>query len=142
MYMRSAAAQIKQRLLFVGREEGKLLAMRQMIADGVSPPVLVRRVSCCARLCELHRALLRGQWWYRCGCTAFALRCLMTPASAHSRLVPATAAFEAHSRWWYRSLVETVCFMGVRFVARGLCRYLCSQKSERKSCTRNWRLTA
>ncbi len=37
----AGASTVKQRLLFVGREEGKLLAMRQMIAEGISPPVLV-----------------------------------------------------------------------------------------------------
>ena len=37
----AAAAAVSQRLLFVGREEGKLLALRQMISEGLAPPVLV-----------------------------------------------------------------------------------------------------
>ena len=37
-----AASSVKQRLLFTGREEGKLLALRQLVADGgLRPPVLV-----------------------------------------------------------------------------------------------------
>jgi ATP-dependent RNA helicase DDX52/ROK1 len=32
---------VAQRLLFVGREDGKLLAMRQLIADGFTPPAIV-----------------------------------------------------------------------------------------------------
>jgi ATP-dependent RNA helicase DDX52/ROK1 len=37
----SAASSVKQRLLFVGREAGKLLALRQLIREGVKPPTLV-----------------------------------------------------------------------------------------------------
>lgn len=37
----AGASTIKQRLLFVGREEGKVLAIRQMVAEGIKPPVLV-----------------------------------------------------------------------------------------------------
>lgn len=37
----SAVSNVKQRLLFVGREEGKLLALRQALAGGLAPPVLV-----------------------------------------------------------------------------------------------------
>jgi ATP-dependent RNA helicase DDX52/ROK1 len=37
-----AAASVAQSLLFVGREDGKLLALRQLVADGkLAPPVLV-----------------------------------------------------------------------------------------------------
>ncbi len=36
-----AASNIGQKLRFVGKEEGKLLAMRQMIAEGIKAPVLV-----------------------------------------------------------------------------------------------------
>lgn len=32
---------IKQELKFVGREEGKLLAIRQLVAEGLTPPVLI-----------------------------------------------------------------------------------------------------
>jgi ATP-dependent RNA helicase DDX52/ROK1 len=37
----TGASTIKQRLVFVGREDGKLLAMRQLIQEGLKPPVLV-----------------------------------------------------------------------------------------------------
>ncbi len=37
----SAATTVRQRLLFVGREEGKLLALRQLVQGGLKPPVLV-----------------------------------------------------------------------------------------------------
>lgn len=45
---------VKQRLLFVGREEGKLLALRQLISEGLRPPVLVF-VATKERAKELHR---------------------------------------------------------------------------------------
>jgi ATP-dependent RNA helicase DDX52/ROK1 len=37
----AAATTINQKLLFVGTEEGKLLAIRQLIQKGISPPVLI-----------------------------------------------------------------------------------------------------
>ena len=37
----AAAPAVAQRLLFVGREEGKALALRNLLAGGVTPPVLV-----------------------------------------------------------------------------------------------------
>ena len=37
----AAVSSVKQRLQFVGNEEGKLLALRQMLAAGLKPPVLV-----------------------------------------------------------------------------------------------------
>jgi len=37
----AAAAGVRQRLVFVGREEGKLLELRQMAREGFEPPVLV-----------------------------------------------------------------------------------------------------
>jgi ATP-dependent RNA helicase DDX52/ROK1 len=37
----ASAAAVAQRLVFVGRERGKALALRQMLAEGVTPPVLV-----------------------------------------------------------------------------------------------------
>jgi ATP-dependent RNA helicase DDX52/ROK1 len=36
-----ASEHIKQELKFVGREDGKLLAIRQLIAEGITPPVLI-----------------------------------------------------------------------------------------------------
>jgi ATP-dependent RNA helicase DDX52/ROK1 len=36
-----AVETINQRLLFVGTEEGKLMTLRQMIRDGIQPPVLI-----------------------------------------------------------------------------------------------------
>jgi ATP-dependent RNA helicase DDX52/ROK1 len=37
----AGASTVKQRLVFVGREDGKVLALRQLIAEGINPPVLV-----------------------------------------------------------------------------------------------------
>ena len=37
----SATTEIEQQLLYVGSEEGKLLAMRQLINEGLKPPILV-----------------------------------------------------------------------------------------------------
>lgn len=37
----SAATTVKQRLLFVGRETGKLTTLRQLLREGLRPPVLV-----------------------------------------------------------------------------------------------------
>lgn len=37
----AGAASIDQRLMYVGREEGKLLAIRQLVQDGLRPPVVV-----------------------------------------------------------------------------------------------------
>jgi len=37
----AGASTIDQRLVFVGREDGKLLAMRQLIQEGLKPPVLL-----------------------------------------------------------------------------------------------------
>ena len=50
----AAVASVAQRLLFVGREEGKLLALRQLIGEGLRPPVLVF-VATKDRAKELHR---------------------------------------------------------------------------------------
>eukprot|EP00899_Mesostigma_viride_P011537 jgi/Mesvir1/20384/Mv12289-RA.1 len=37
----AAASTVAQKLLFVGREEGKLLAIRQMVKEGLHPPMLI-----------------------------------------------------------------------------------------------------
>lgn len=37
----AGAVNIDQRLVYVGREEGKLLAIRQLVQEGLRPPVLV-----------------------------------------------------------------------------------------------------
>ena len=37
----AGANTIDQRLIFVGREDGKLLAIRQLIQEGLRPPVLI-----------------------------------------------------------------------------------------------------
>ncbi|GIM09618.1 hypothetical protein Vretimale_13458, partial [Volvox reticuliferus] len=57
--MRNAAvSNVRQRLQFVGREAGKLLALRQLLADGgLAPPVLVF-VGSKERAKALHRELL------------------------------------------------------------------------------------
>ncbi|GLC75527.1 hypothetical protein PLESTF_001653500 [Pleodorina starrii] len=54
----AAVANVRQRLQFVGREAGKLLALRQLLADGgLAPPVLVF-VGSKERAKALHRELL------------------------------------------------------------------------------------
>ena len=53
----AAAASVAQKLLFVGRESGKLLALRQLITEGLRPPVLVF-VNSKERARELHRELM------------------------------------------------------------------------------------
>lgn len=70
----AAASTVAQRLLFVGREEGKLLALRQLIAEGLRPPVLVF-VATKERAKELHR----------CGATRAALRAGCCPGGAMLR---------------------------------------------------------
>ena len=57
----AAAATVKQRLVFVGREEGKLLALRQVIGQGLRPPVLVF-VATKERAKELHRCGPCSAW--------------------------------------------------------------------------------
>lgn len=37
----AGATEIDQRLVYVGKEEGKLLAIRQLVQDGLRPPVLI-----------------------------------------------------------------------------------------------------
>ena len=37
----AAAETVEQSLVFVGREDGKMLALRQMIRQGIQPPVLI-----------------------------------------------------------------------------------------------------
>ena len=37
----SASGTIAQRLVFCGQERGKLLALRQLIAEGIKPPIIV-----------------------------------------------------------------------------------------------------
>jgi len=53
----AATTTIKQRLEFVGREEGKLLMLRQMILQGIKPPVLIF-VQSKDRAKELFRELI------------------------------------------------------------------------------------
>jgi len=37
----ASAASVKQKLLFCGSEDGKLIAIRQMLQQGIKPPVLI-----------------------------------------------------------------------------------------------------
>ena len=37
----SASGTIAQRLVFCGQERGKLLALRQLISEGIKPPIIV-----------------------------------------------------------------------------------------------------
>lgn len=53
----TAVSAVDQRLVFVGRESGKLLALRQLITEGLQPPVLVF-VNTKERAKELHRELM------------------------------------------------------------------------------------
>ena len=52
-----SATSVEQKLLFVGREDGKLLGVRQLLADGVRPPVLIF-VNTKDRAKEVHRELM------------------------------------------------------------------------------------
>ncbi|WPT13341.1 DEAD-box ATP-dependent RNA helicase 57 [Picochlorum sp. SENEW3] len=52
-----SATSVEQKLLFVGRENGKLLAIRQLISDGLRPPVLIF-VNTKERAKEVHRELM------------------------------------------------------------------------------------
>lgn len=52
-----SATSVEQKLLFVGRENGKLLAIRQLISDGLRPPVLIF-VNTKDRAKEVHRELM------------------------------------------------------------------------------------
>ncbi|KAJ9516439.1 hypothetical protein QJQ45_011113 [Haematococcus lacustris] len=53
----TAVHAVSQRLLYVGQEAGKLLALRQLLAEGLKPPVLVF-VASKERAAALHRELL------------------------------------------------------------------------------------
>lgn len=52
----AAAANVEQKLLFVGKEEGKMLALRQMVQSGVKSPVLVF-VQSKDRALQVHKQL-------------------------------------------------------------------------------------
>lgn len=52
-----SATSVEQKLLFVGREDGKMLAVRQLFADGVRPPVLIF-VNTKDRAKDVHRELM------------------------------------------------------------------------------------
>lgn len=53
----AGATNIDQKLMFVGREDGKLLAMRQLIQAGLKPPVLIF-VQSVPRAKELYKELI------------------------------------------------------------------------------------
>lgn len=42
----TASTVVHQRLVFVGREAGKLIALRQLLTEGATPPILVRHAGC------------------------------------------------------------------------------------------------
>lgn len=52
-----SATSVHQKLLFVGRENGKLLAIRQLIRDGLRPPVLIF-VNTKDKANEVHKELM------------------------------------------------------------------------------------
>ena len=52
-----SATSVDQKLMFVGRENGKILAIRQLISDGLRPPVLVF-VNTKERAKEVHKELM------------------------------------------------------------------------------------
>ena len=56
-----AASTIEQKLVYVGRENGKLIAMRQLLVEGMRPPILVF-VQSKDRASELLEEL-RGRGW-------------------------------------------------------------------------------
>jgi superfamily II DNA/RNA helicase len=53
----AASSSVKQQLVFVGREDGKILALKQMVQKGLKPPVLIF-VQSKERAVQLHKALL------------------------------------------------------------------------------------
>ena len=53
----AAAASVSQELVFVGRESGKLLALRQIVARGILPPVLIF-VQSRARADQLYKEMV------------------------------------------------------------------------------------
>lgn len=53
----AAANTIKQRLIYCGQEEGKILALRQLIEEGIKPPVIIF-VQSKDRAMELFRELV------------------------------------------------------------------------------------
>ena len=55
-----AAHTVAQRLVFVGREAGKPLALRQLLAGGAAPPLLAF-VRSGERATAIHRCHLRSQ---------------------------------------------------------------------------------
>lgn len=94
----AAASTVAQRLLFVGREEGKLLALRQLIGQGLRPPVLVF-VSSKDRAKELHRCEAGRRCTPACGTLApdccqqacFAAHASLVKMSRHSTSPPQPA---------------------------------------------------
>eukprot|EP00981_Chlorochromonas_danica_P004395 scaffold879_cov170-Ochromonas_danica.AAC.10 len=53
----AGASTVEQKLVFVGREDGKLLAIRQLIQEGLRPPVLIF-VQSVPRAKELYKELI------------------------------------------------------------------------------------
>lgn len=56
--LNGATATIDQRLVYVGQEEGKLMAIRQMLNEGIEPPVIIFTETI-ERACRLHQDLLQ-----------------------------------------------------------------------------------
>lgn len=53
----ASATSVEQKLMFVGRENGKILAIRQMLASGLRPPVLIF-VNTKDKAKEVHKELM------------------------------------------------------------------------------------
>ena len=54
----AAADTVEQKLIFCGREDGKLVALRQLVREGIQPPVLIF-VQSVERAVQLFHELVR-----------------------------------------------------------------------------------
>ena len=64
------ASSVQQRLVYVGQESGKLMALRDALQSGLRPPVLVftnsrQRASMLHRwVCQVAQAQAHPPWWF------------------------------------------------------------------------------
>lgn len=84
----AGAVDIDQRLLYVGKEEGKLLAIRQLIQEGLRPPVLVFLQSKDRAKVQTSASLERCGTGGFCGSTLLLLKSHYTPVRYHGGVSP------------------------------------------------------
>ena len=87
----AAADTVEQSLVFCGREDGKLVALRQMVREGLRPPVLIFMQSV-ERAMQLFHALVYG------GLHVDVLHAERTAAQRTAAQLEATAASSAPAR--------------------------------------------